>query len=444
MSASGTANTQGAIMRAPEYEDAKRIARNGDPQERTALASRAEMAPEILYYLAADKTASVRVAVASNDATPPQANAMLAGDTEEAVRIALARKIAALSPTLDRNEADRLSRLTWETLARLVNDTAVQVRAAIADVVKTMPDAPRSLVTRLAHDTEIPVAGPVLEFSPLLTTDDLLSLVADPPASETVSAIARRPHLNHQVSDAIAASASSSAITQLLSNRSAQIRETTLDALIARAGHHTEWHEPLVQRPALSASAALKLAGIVAQHLVMKLSERPDIDPATAEFLKKQIVKQVSWGQQSATNAHPSDHPVASAALGQAAAMETEGELSEDRLLMSAAMGEARLVSAMLARGAGVALSVVERAASLRSAKGLVALCWKAGFSMRSAVVVQALLGRLPPNAAITSIAGQAWPLSEEEMRWQISFLSRPPSQPKPTEGVASARIASA
>jgi hypothetical protein len=443
MSAPGMMQTQGPMMRAPEYEDAKRIARSGDPAERTALASRAEMAPEILYYLAADKTAAVRVAVASNDATPPQANALLAGDTEEAVRVALARKIAALSPALDRNEADRLSRLTWETLARLVNDTAVGVRAAIADVVKAMPDAPRSLVTKLAHDTEIPVAGPVLEFSPLLTTDDLLSLVADPPASESVSAIARRPHLNHQLSDAIAASASSSAITQLLSNRSAQIRETTLDALIARAGHHTEWHEPLVQRPVLSADAARKLAGIVAQHLVMKLSERPDIDAATADFLKKQIVKQVSWGQKAGST-HPSDHPVPTAALGQAATMETEGELTEDRLLMSAAMGEARLVSAMLARGAGVALSVVERAASLRSAKGLVALCWKAGFSMRSAVVVQALLGRLPPQSAITSVAGQAWPLSEEEMRWQISFLSRPPGQHKPTEGVEAARIASA
>jgi uncharacterized protein (DUF2336 family) len=429
-------------MPAPDYEDAKRIARAGAPAERTALAARAEMAPEILYYLAADKTSSVRVAVASNDATPPQANALLAGDTDEAVRVALARKIAALSPTLDQNEQDRLSRLTWETLARLVNDTAVQVRAAIADVVKGMPDAPRGLVTKLARDTELPVAGPVLQFSPLLTTEDLLSLVADPPAPETVSAIARRPHLNAQVSDAIAASASAGAITQLLGNASAQIRESTLDALISRASNHVEWHEPLVHRPALSANAARKLAGIVAQHLVMKLSERPDIDAATAEFLRKQVVKQVSWGSQPSS--HPSEHPAPTEALGEAAKLDDRGELTEDRLLMSAALGEARTVSAIIARAADVPLAVVERAAALRSAKGLVALCWKAGFSMRAAVVAQALLGRLPPNAAITSVAGQAWPLSEEEMRWQISFLSRPPGQAKPTAGVAVAGIASA
>jgi uncharacterized protein (DUF2336 family) len=428
-------------MRAPDYEDAKRIARSGDTSERAALASRADMAPEILYYLAADKASPVRVAVASNDATPPQANALLAGDADAAVRVALARKIAALAPTLDQNEQDRLSRLTWETLARLVNDTAVQVRAAISDVVQAMPDAPRALITRLARDIELPVAGPVLQFSPMLGTEDLLALVADPPGPGTVSAIARRPHLNQQVSDAIAASANSAAITQLLANTSAQIRESTLDALIARASNHVEWHEPLVARPKLSAAAARKLGSIVAEHLVMKLSERPDIDPATAEFLKRQVVKQVSWTGPAAV--HPSDEPSPVKALGEVAAIEAEGPLTEDSLLMSAAMGETRVVAAMLARGAAVPLAVVERAAALRSAKGLVALCWKAGFSMRSAVVVQALLGRLPPASAITSIPGQDWPLSEEEMRWQIAFLSRPQQPLRPSEGGGIAQIAS-
>lgn len=429
------------FMRAPDYEDAKRIARSGDTGQRAALAGQADMAPEILYFLAADKAAPVRVAVAQNDATPPQANALLAGDTDAEVRVALAQKIAALSPRLDQNEQDRLSRLTWETLARLVNDTTVQVRAAIADVVQAMPDAPRALITRLARDTELPVAGPVLQFSPLLGTEDLLSLVSDPPGPGTVSAIARRPHLNHQVSDAIATTASSSAITQLLANGSAQIRESTLDGLIARASNHVEWHEPLVQRPKLSDEAARKLAGIVAEHLVTKLSERPDIDPATVDLLRRQVVRQVS--SSGSPTAHPSDEPSPAKALSEVAAIETEGPLTEDSLLMSAAMGETRVVSAMLARGAKVPLWVVERAAALRSAKGLVSLCWKAGFSMRSAVVAQALLGRLPPNATITSIAGQQWPLSEEEMRWQIAFLSRPQQPGRPTGGAGLARLVS-
>jgi len=425
---------------AADYEEAKRIARAGDAEARARLAASRGMAPEILYYLATDKAAPVRVAVAANESTPAQANALLAGDSDEAVRVALARKIAALAPTLDQSETDRLSRLTWETLARLVNDTAVQVRAAIADVVKAMPDAPRALITKLARDIALPVAGPVLEFSPILTEQDLLALVADPPGPGTVSAIARRPHLNAQVSDAIAASAETDAITELLANTSAQIREQTLDSLIARAAAHTEWHAPLVGRPKLSANAARTLAGIVAEHLVMKLSERPDIDPATAEFLRKQVVKRVSWMQGST---HASDQPAPAQALGEAAEIEAHGELTEDRLLMSATLGETRLVAAMLAHAAGVPLAVVERAAALRSAKGLVALCWQAGFSMRAAVVVQALLGRLPPNSAITSVPGKSWPLTEEEMRWQLAFLARPQAPQRGAVAVEAARLAS-
>jgi uncharacterized protein (DUF2336 family) len=410
-------------MRAPDYEDAKRIARSGTAAERAALARRGDMAPELLFYLAADHESDVRVAVAANDQTPPQADRLLANDADERVRVALARKIAALAPQLDANSQDRLQRLTAETLSRLVKDTAVQVRAAIADVVKDMPNAPRELILALAQDTEIPVAGPVLELSPLLSTEDLLALVHAQPGAETIGAIARRPHLNETVSDAIARTANSPAITALLRNRSAQIRETTLDALIARASDHIEWHEPLVRRPHLSARAARALAAIVAEHLVHALSTRPDLDPATAEFLRRQVVKQVAWGSPTVPT-HRSDLPLPADAFAAAGELKARGRLTEAHLLAAADRGEVRMVAAMLARAADVALSVVERAANLRSAKGLVAICWKAGFSMRAAASVQALLGRLPPNAILTAAPG-AWPLTEEEMRWHLGFLAR-------------------
>ena len=67
-------------------------------------------------------------------------------------------------------------------LAELVEDEAVRVRAAIADVVKDMPQAPRELILRLAHDSAVPVSEPVIRLSPLLTTEDLLALLARRPA----------------------------------------------------------------------------------------------------------------------------------------------------------------------------------------------------------------------------------------------------------------------
>ena len=79
----------------------------------------------------------------------------------------------------------------------------------------------------------------------------------------------------------------------------------------------------------------------------------------------------------------------------------------------------------MIAIAADVPVTVVERAATLRSTKGLVSLIWKAGFSMRVAAPVQLLLARVGPAAVLGGTSLNGFPLSLEEMRWQIDFLMR-------------------
>ena len=74
---------------------------------------------------------------------------------------------------------------------------------------------------------------------------------------------------------------------------------------------------------------------------------------------------------------------------------------------------------------ANTSVAVVDRAASLRSAKGMVSLAWKAGFTMRAAVALQGLLARLAPDTILTGGHGSDFPLGVEEMRWQLEFLAR-------------------
>ena len=70
-------------------------------------------------------------------------------------------------------------------------------------------------------------------------------------------------------------------------------------------------------------------------------------------------------------------------------------------------------------------VSVVERASSLRSAKGLVSLVWKAGFTMRAAVALQSAAGAPRARRGAVAGAGGSFPLAVEEMRWQLDFLGR-------------------
>jgi uncharacterized protein (DUF2336 family) len=387
---------------------------------RVRLGANRETAPELLLSLAADEAVTVRAAVAMNAATPLQVDRLLALDQDERVRTLLARKLASLLPSLSDGERNELQTHAMATLSSLVADEAVRVRAAIADVVKEMAEAPRGLILRLAKDSAVSVCDPVIRLSPLLTAEDLITLLEAAPSPATAIAVARRPGLPEPVSDAVAATAHTPAITALLSNQSAAVREATLDALIQRAGETTEWQAPLVRRPLLSAAAARALSDVVATHLLDELCNRADLDPAITNELRGQLLRRLESAAPP-----PRREPDIEQAMELARRMYADSLLDEARLLEVAQRGEARLATAMLAVAADVPVSVVDRAATLRSAKGLISLVWRAGFSMRAAGPLQTLLARLSPDVILRATANGGFPLAVEEMRWQLDFLTR-------------------
>ena len=387
---------------------------------RVRLGASPETAPDLLLALAADPAVTVRAAVAMNAAAPRKVDQLLAQDADERVRTLLARKLASLIPSLPAEERDKLQTLALATLTQLVTDEAVRVRSAIADAVKEMPDAPRELILKLAYDSAMTVCDPVIRLSPLLTAEDLLALLSARPSPATATAVASRPGLSETIADAVAATSDTGAITALLSNSSAAIREATLDALTDRAADTKAWQAPLVRRPLLTARAARALSDCVQTSLLDELSSRADLDPSVTTELRKRLALRLHSGARP-----PSLEPNMATAMQTAQELYVNNRLDEATLLAAVQRGEARLATAMLAVAADVAASVVDRAATLRSAKGLVSLVWRAGFSMRAAGPLQSLLARLAPEAILRATPGGNFPLAVEEMRWQIDFLSR-------------------
>jgi uncharacterized protein (DUF2336 family) len=347
----------------------------------------------------------VRASLALNPATPPETNAVLAADADDRVRMLLARKLGSLVPALSAGGQQRLRQQTLDTLTALAEDATMRVRAAIAEAVKDLPEAPRTIILRLAHDSEMMVCEPVIRFSPLLTTADLVALVAAAPSSGTGVAVARRAAINGAVSDAIAAGGTDDAVLALLMNGSAQIQEATLDALVERSIEHPDWHDPLVRRPVLSDQSAKTLSRIVADHMLELLAARSDLAPDLAADLRNRVAAQM----QRAPATKPSI---------------PKGKPTEADLLAAARDGDARKAAAMLAEAAAVPLAVVRRAATLRSAKGLVSLAWKAGFSMQAGHAMQVLLAGLAPGSVLKAGPCNSFPISVQEMSWQVEFLS--------------------
>jgi len=267
--------TNDPIHEAPlTYEEAKKLAQHQDVTIRKSLAGREDIRPEILYYLAGDPSAEVRKAITKNKTTPARAYVELAKDSNDEIRSDLAEKIAALAPKLSAYEVDRVQSYAYQALEILASDQLSNVRSILADTLKDVTQAPEELIKRLACDSELSVSSPVLEHSPVLNDMDLMDIIASGISSGALGAISNRATVSAPVSDAIVETNDVPAITTLLCNESAQIREETLDDLVERSQSVEEWQGPLVHRPVLNNKAAQRLAEFVAENLLNSLKKR--------------------------------------------------------------------------------------------------------------------------------------------------------------------------
>ncbi len=422
-----------------DYESAKRLLQDPDVFVRANLARRTDVRPEILYYLTEDIDPTVREAVASNAASPFHANLMLARDQSEDVRAGLAGKVQRLLPDLAPGAQDAARARVMQTLEVLAKDAATRIRAVVAETLKDVPDAPPDLVKQLARDTELAVASPVLQFSPLLTDDDLLEIIRGRHAEGALSAVARRSNVAEAISDAIVAVDDVEAVTTLLGNPSAQIREETLDLIVERAPARPQWHGGLVERPKLPASAAIRIAAFVADALSQRLAQRPDLDAATRDAVASEVRKRIAeaaserdGGAGAAARKRTLADPDWAGAGGngdgetvgdKVKRLRREKKLDDAAVTAAAQNGEKLFVKLALAELGGTRAEAIDKILTARSAKGIIAACWKAKLKMPTAVAIQQKTLSLPPKSVLTGAKWDGWPLTEEELKWQLEFF---------------------
>jgi len=424
------------ILDPSDYEAAKKMVQSEDPAVRRRVAEYPKTRPELLYFLAADAAAEVRQAIATNAGTPRQADLLLAKDREVAVRGAVAQKIARLLPDLSADQASQIERLTLECLETLARDQATEVRGILAEALKDLPGAPHSVINALARDVELSVCAPVLQHSPILTEEDLVDIIMAGPVAGAMSAIASRKEVSASVADAIARSDDEAAVTALLANPSAQIREETLDRILDQAPQHEPWHSPLVRRPRLPARAVARLASFVADNLLKVLQERTDLEPGAARELAEAVRARVSKGAagpapirgpvdfgEEELGLAPEKEKPAERPTDKAARLNKEGKLTEKLLEGSLVEGDRAFVMAGLAELSQIPLPIVDRIVGTHAPRAVTALVWRAGLSMRFARQVQLRLAQIPPKTALNARDGVHYPMSEDEMRWQLEFF---------------------
>ena len=406
------------------YDQEKELASHDNSEVREKLAAREDIRPEILYYLAEDSEPVVRRQIAANRKTPLQADLLLAKDGDEDVRCHLAEKIGGLAPNLSTDDTDRLSQYALSVLEILARDQLIRVRMILAETLKDITNAPPHVIQQLARDTEIEVSGPVLRYSPLLSDDDLLEIIKAGPIKGALVEIAQRSELQESVSDAIVAVDERDAITALLGNESAQIREETLDELISRAPGVQDWHAPLTKRPDLSFKAAQAIAGLVADSLLENMRGRSDLDPETLHMVEDEVHRRLldpdgespakKQGGKGTAADTPSEAQDAER-TEKARRMRDAGELTEKALTDSLKEGDHHFVATALSVLSEVSLKIVRGMVKTKNAWAMTALIRKAGLGMEFAVKCQKDMAAIPEAEIIHPAEDGDFPMSGEE-----------------------------
>lgn len=395
------------------YEDARRVLESHQLEMKRELASREDAPQEALYYLACDDDPRVRGLVAANKSAPVQADELLHSDNDGEVRGELARKLSRLMPDMPLHERSAVQERVAGLLEKLAADELPRVRAIIAEEVAGCPTISATLARRLARDAEIAVCGPILEYSPLLSDEDLIEIIATSQAEGATAAVARRACVNTGVSDAIVSSHDDGAIGELLANKGARIREETMERVITRASGIKSWHKPLVMRPELSMRAMRRIATFVSRSLIEELRRTHDLDKETADWLRAKVQSKIERGEEEHELAPREDIRDAYAA----------GRLGDEMVMEAATTSQRASVVLALSLLAGVPAQSIEEVFTAQSGRGIAALCWKGGLSMRTALAVQTYIAHVPQPNLVLPREGIAYPMTEDEMRWHLQYF---------------------
>jgi len=197
-----------------------------------------------------------------------------------AVRGVLASKLAKDYRTgaFSKAEAD----IAADIFRLLLKDVERNVRKTLADHLGDYGQVPHDIVIKLAND-EPEIAEHVLEYSPVLTDEDLLSIINSTKEVIKLCAVARRENVSAAVSGALLETRNSSVLGDLFRNKSSQMSEKGLLSAWQDIAQDHSLLETLVHRGGLPLTVAEKLYHVVTDDMKMILTRQYKLSTPVAQ-----------------------------------------------------------------------------------------------------------------------------------------------------------------
>jgi uncharacterized protein (DUF2336 family) len=206
---------------------------------------------------------------------------VLNGDANLVERDQLFRNMAQLfSYVSDRCDDEQVAQYD-EVLCQLAELVEVEARTHVARLLAPLDRAPGMVVVKLAND-DIEVARPLLEFSNVLSDDDLIDIISARGEAHRTT-IAGRKSVPERVGDAIVEHGGATSVGRLVRNGNAVLSPGTVHALVKRANDDPEMAADLRGRSDLDWGVLREEIGVASARVLDSLVRASDrLDPVTA------------------------------------------------------------------------------------------------------------------------------------------------------------------
>jgi len=307
--------------------------------------------------------------------------AKLLTDPSSENRVETARKVSAQFTDATMGPKERA--LIEDIFKVMVKDVEVRVREALSDSLKDNPDIPREIALSLANDVS-EVALPIIEFSEVLSDEDLIEIVSSK-GEDHQMAVARRDNVSERVSEALVETDNENVVATLVSNEGAKLSENTMNTVIDKFGSSKKVNEPLALRHELPLTVAERLVSLVSDKIRDHLVTHHDMsaDVATDLFLSAREKATVGLLQPD-TNLRDVVELIDQ--------LHANHRLTPTLIFRALCMGDTTFFEAALAKLADIPIANAYRLIHDKGGKGLEALFEKCKLSKRMLEISKAAL----------------------------------------------------
>lgn len=208
--------------------------------------------------------------------TPQDIERLLSENTPD-VRIEVIEKIA--DAHLNRKYSLHDFAIAEQVMRILVKDTEIGVRLALAMRLKDNPYIPSDIILALANDIDR-VAAPVIENSPVLSDDDLVTLINTCKSAVKQTAVAMRKQISREVAAALVATRNPEVVSRLARNSDADISTETYSEIIRDHSNNQDIMKSVSDRPNLPVTIVEKVITLVSESLATALRTKYDVSPS--------------------------------------------------------------------------------------------------------------------------------------------------------------------